>query len=410
MDIAPPEIIHSILTYISSETDIANFRLVQHSFADLGAEFLFRIIHIDFSKSSLSRLISLSSGSNLARYVKAIFVKTGGGIAKIIWPEYIKILDLNGISYHDRSGRATEMINPLISSFDKSLYSGDLAKEFGIVLRGFPKLKAVTVSCPTPYHLSGPILPGLTYLWHYISTKERLYQPADYTRMFTTLVSILYLGGVKLDSFEILGIERLITGCVFFRSPETVRRAKIVFRNCKSIALSIELKYGTLAHSQQSNSLSLALAFAKRLEKLHVVSYTRDRPNINHGNPEAILFSTIVRTKYVWPKLKTVAFPSIMMHENEIVGFLSRHKATLREVSMGRSILRTSSWVDVMRFIKQNMKLVKLNISQLEDFGGLVYSDEEKDMIVEYVLGDGQLPERANLPGLDMKLIIASFV
>lgn len=389
MNTIPLELVYSVLEHLPSRTDLANFRLVQRCFADLGASFLFRDIPVEPAKSSLSRLFSIFSPA-LLRHVKEIhFLYKNTEL--MVWPEYDQEMRLQR-SMNDREAKA--LLKSFILAADTFLNSGELTTSFETIFRTFSSLEAVVIS---PF--SRLEYPSATEYgekdWYYV-----LYEPLDpekFAQVFAKLIDAAYVTNVSLASFKVT--HPLRPSHYFYPNHETLCRAATVFRSCEVIEMCVALFEGSdTGGPLPKDPLFPALAPAEKLRELKI----SDCNKIYMGYPSwrelsKPLYPQIFGSDHVWPNLVRVSFPGCNIYDHEIIGFLSRHKKTLREVSTGHARLKAGLWIDVMKFMRENMKLTILELPSegLVDSDGCVNTSEAVAMMVEYVLNGGKMPVQA---------------
>lgn len=393
MNRTPPELINSILHFLPSKADLANFRLVQRAFANLGAPFLFRVIPVKPTRSFLSHLVSISQSLDLSRHVKEIFVGfEHPGL--MVWAEYQQQLQLRKFVPGDNRTIVWHSHYDLVAQYQEFLGSQEFISNFETAFRSFPRLEALTIDpfCQ-PACSSGTSLrprPSLGEMGWY-GVRHKSATQYNVSQIFTTLIGVAHDTRVNLVSFKVTSPgESLYYSYI---NPANLRRTAIVFQNCRFIELSIPL-YGDCRAAAKfllSNPLFPVLASAQKLEELKISNYTRwDGFNDQENLPE--LFPYIFGEDHVWPNLKRINFPDLNLYDRELIGFLSRHKKTLREVSMAHCYLKSGFWVDIIRFMKENMKLVALDFPELlVDSDGCQKSLGEKDMMVKYVSENGEL-------------------
>lgn len=399
MEKLSPEIVREILCHFDSKADLASFRLVQRSLAELAKEFLFRTVPLKPTKLSVSRLLAISQRPDLARHVKGLFF----GIDEpnyMIWEQFNEQLRMESICHNGdemQKGRAQEIFKAIIEGWYEFQTSLEYTAVLSTAFSGFPRLETIQM-----VH-GGPMAMERQYTYREIEMYE--FEPQtefhgshgaekDYLRGFAALINAAYFAGSKLVSFKMTGMntEEIVDQSIF-ENTELLQRAAAVLRNCRTMELHLGIDSQEVIDSFKRNPLLDVLAPAESLEEL-CLGFGNTAPT------ESYLFPHIFGEEQVWPHLKKLELWTIEMHESELISFLERHKATLRTVLISNGLLFTGCWNNVMRFMKEHLQLESLEVWDLfykngdgDDYRN--YSHSESQMMVKYVREGGEvLPER----------------
>lgn len=393
-----PEIVREILYHVDSKADLASFRLVQHSLAALAKEFLFRTVPLKPTKLSVSRLLAIAQRPDLGRCVKEVFF----GIDEpnyMIWEQFNEQLRMEKISHGDemQTVRAQEIFESSVEGWYEFQISQEYTGSLSAAFSGFPRLEAIQMVHGAPMAMERqytyreidmyPFEPKPEFHGEHGAEK-------DYLRGFAVLVNAAYFAGSKLNSFRMTGMntEEIVDQSVF-ENTELLQRAAVVFRNCRVMELHLGIDSIEVIDKIKMNPLLNMLAPAERLEEL-CLGFGNTAPS------ESYLFPHIFGEEQVWPSLKKLELWTIEMHEYELIAFLERHKATLKTILISNGLLFTGCWNNIMRFMKENLRLESLEVWDLfykygegDDYRN--YSHSESQMMVRYVQNGGEaLPER----------------
>lgn len=397
MEKLSPELVREILCHFDSKADLANFRLVQRSLAQLSTEFLFRTVPLKPTKLSVSRLVAIAQRPDLARHVKNLIY----GIEEpnyMIWEEFNAQLRLANTPHSESvDSRAHEMFNATIDAWYDFQTSPDHTQMLATAFATLPRLSAIQM-----VH-GAPMARERQYTYREIDYYEFEMRDKfhgehglerDYLRGFAALIDAAYRGGTRLASFKMTGMntEEIVHDAVF-ADAELLARTAVVLKECRVVELHLGIDSQEAVENVKSAPLLNVLAPAEQLEELC----------LGFGNTvpaDASLFPHIFGKEQVWPALRKVELWTVEMHEHELISFLERHKETLRTVLISSGLLFTGCWNNVMRFMKEHMRLESLEVWDLfykdgesEDYRS--YSHAEAQMMVKYVRGGGKcLPDQ----------------
>jgi hypothetical protein len=93
---------------------------------------------------------------------------------------------------------------------------------------------------------------------------------------------------------------------------------------------------------------------ARKMEGLHI-SFLR---------PVSIPLETIFHD-ITWPNLLYIGFSGWILSSNEIIAFTQRHHKSLRSVRLREVRLKTGKWIEVLKFIRRELKLKWISLRQV---------------------------------------------
>ncbi|KAH0602820.1 uncharacterized protein H6S33_008470 [Morchella sextelata] len=397
MEKLSPEIVREILCHFDCKADLANFRLVQRSLAQLSTEFLFRTVPLKPTKLSVSRLVAIAQRPHLARHVKSLIY----GIEEpnyMIWEEFNSQLRLENTP-HDESedARAQEIFKSTIDGWYDFQTSPDHTQMMATAFAALPRLEAIQM-----VH-GAPMARERQYTYREIDYYEFEMRDKfhgehglekDYLRGFAALIDAAYAAGTRLTSFKMTGMntDEIVHEAVF-EDAELLARAAAVLKGCRVMELYLGIDSQEAIDNMKSSALLNVLAPAEQLEELC----------LGFGNTvpaDSFLFPHIFGEEQVWPALRKVELWTVEMHEYELISFLERHKDTLRTVLISSGLLFTGCWNNVMRFMKEHLQLESLEVWDLfykhgESGEYRSYSHAESQMMVKYVREGGKcLPDQ----------------
>lgn len=398
MEKLSPEIVREILCHFDSKADLASFRLVQRSLAELAKEFLFRTIPLKPTKSSVSRLLTISQRPDLAHYVKEVFF----GVDEpnyMIWEQFNEQLRMEKITRKNeiQKARAQEIFKSSIEGWYEFQTSLEYRTALSTAFVGFSRLEAIQMVHGAPMAMERqytyreidvyPFEPKPEFHGEHGAEK-------DYLRGFAALVNAAYFADSKLKSFRMTGMntEEIVDQSVF-ENTELLQRAAVVLRHCSVIELHLGIDSTEVIDKIKTNPLLNVLAPAASLEEL-CLGFGNTAPS------ESYLFPHIFGEEQVWPCLKKLELWAVEMHEYELIALLERHKSTLKTILISNGLLFTGCWNNVMRFMKEHLQLESLEVWDLfcrHGEGDIYrnYSHSESQMMVKYVQGGGEtLPEQ----------------
>lgn len=377
MDTLAPELIQEILGHIHAKSDLASFRLVQRSFAQLGEEYIFRVINVKPTYRGLYYLLQLSQNEVFAHHVKEVVLHLDD-FRHSIWIPFIEKLKTEDLE----NGTITQklkVLRHLLGEFREFQTSPDYAGVLSAAFIRLPRLEAVQMKeKPSRKHgIDQQTIQEMEdhSLNEYEVNHQAVWGSQDSFRAFFALVSAAYFASTKLVSFR-----NSADMMVVFERNELVRRATDVFRNCPVLELAIP--------QTDSSLLFDLLKPAVRLERLAL----RFDPMVYHESVSA--FSKVVESGRVWESLKEVKIRTNCMDcHDSLLEFLQRHQATLRRLSLWDCKLSTGSWVGFIVCMKDALKLEWLELGLLSDTSK-TYSEVELAGMVNYVLNPncGELP------------------
>lgn len=389
MDKLSAEVVREIFGRVRSKTDLANLRLVQNSFAKLVNEFLFQVIHVGPSFEGLSALLEISQRDKLARYVKRVVLHVDD-FRDMTWIPFHKRLEEKNIQDEARKADVFKTFQAL----DRELFEFQTLPDYTVMLSvafsHLSRLEAIKMTHRYPEQETELLHRERRDLERLLSLEEFHGEDGekDDLRAFTALIDAAYFTKKKLTSFRITGKLDLSV----FENTELIRRAAIVFRGCRVLELdfSPQNPFHDNDHIRKGPLFDM-LSSAMYLENLTLCGGIRQGPDVP--------FSKYLGDRFVWTCLKRIDILGLDMHAYEFVGFLERHKKTLRKVAIGTSKLFTGRWPDVMRYMKGNLQLTSLELGEwLEDVDGegldYGYDEHEMEMMEHFVMEGGeQLPK-----------------
>lgn len=389
MDKLSAETVREIFGHIHSKPDLASLRLVQNSFAKLVNEFLFQVIHVEPSFEGLFTLLEISRKAKLAHCVKRVVLHVDD-FRDVTWIPFHKRLEEKSIQ--DEARKAD--IFKTFQALDRELFEFQTLPDYTVMLSvafsHLSRLEAIKMAHRYPEQETEPLHRERRDLERLLSLEEFHGEDGekDDLRAFTALIDAAYFTKKKLNSFRITGKLDLSV----FENNELIRRAAVVFRDCR--VLELDFSPQSPFHDNdyiRKGPLFDMLSSAVHLESLTLCGGIRQEPDVP--------FSKYLGDRFIWTCLKRIDILGLDMHAYEFVGFLERHKKTLRKVAIGTSKLFTGRWPDVMRYMKGSLRLTSLELGAwLEDVDeeGLDYGydEHEMEMMEQFVMdGGGRLPE-----------------
>lgn len=377
METLAPELIQEILAHIHSKADLASFRLVQRSFAELGKEYIFKVIDVKPTYHGLYPLLQISQNVEFARHVKEVVLNLDD-FRHSIWLPYLERLRMEGLE-NGTITQKRDVLQAVRREFGDFQTSPDYTGILSASFMRLPRLEAIQVN-ERPERGRGIDPQTIEEMeYHSLHDYEVSYQQGwgsqDGFRAFSALVGAAYFASTKLVSFR----NNADIMIVFDRN-ELIRRAAVVFRDCPIVELALPPTDSTLLFD--------LLSPAVRLERLAL----QFRLEVYRGSMSA--FSNIIERRCVWASLKDVKIGTIRMNSHDsLLEFLRRHYATLRRVSVWDCKLSTGSWVAFIVCMKDMLKLSWLELGLLSD-ASKTYSEVEMEGMVNYVLNPncGELP------------------
>lgn len=395
MDTLSIELVWEIAQHLHSKSDLGNFRLIQRSFAPLARSFLFRSVLIRNSKYSFSRLLRISRKPELARHVKEVSLEVHSNAKYLIWPQFVGRLQRENIKYGDKSQKEGELevFKSCIKEwyiFQKSLdYTAILSTAFARL----PRLQNFTLAEGSELSLNL----GFNYSYakyHPFKKRSNFHGPrglADLYRAFTGLVNAAYLADVKIMCFKVIDTTGGFAANISSQNGEILKRVAAVFHHCRTIELDLSSLYLGVPYVQKLQQCG-AFSSSIDLEELNISSQTCSEPRF---------FGLVFGNNHVWPRLRRLGLNSVDFYKHELSGFLQRHKATLREISICGCILHTGSWFEIATIMKQSLKIAKLELSGLCNWScNQGYQYQDCTLISEYIINYGELPEVSAAVGL----------
>lgn len=395
MDDLSPETIRQILRHIPAKSDLENFRLVQHSFADLGKEFLFHTIDVWPTRESLTRLHKLSYRSDIAAQVKCLILNVVYDTKNLIWGRVKERLHFLNTP-HSLTWDLYQHNTWIFKSFAKECYEFLTSRDHSSILMAslirLKKLEAVYMrdgggnerSVVTASEERAHF--GAWGIREYDGAPASWIDPNSYFAIeaLRALIDASRYTNTKIKSFQSINE---IPQCIFEDATLLKGLAGFV-KDCRDL----QLRFDTENHEYvipylQKNPLAIVFSSTKLLEKLNLQFSVR--PDITVG------FTKLLGDKQISPYLKEVNFVGIDMHDHELYAFLSFHKASLSRFSVQYSRLFTGFWLEVAIWMRENIclesaKFVGLTNSnkthpQIEEEEFV--SVEEMKIMEEYVLG-----------------------
>lgn len=389
MDSLSPELIHEIFHHLDDKLDVARFRLVQRTFAELGKEALFSCIYVQPSQQSLSRLLEIARHPSCAQYVRMVALSVDA-MKIMVWRPFTeqvgsKITD--NIDY-----QTLAIFRNIVDECQNFQQSSDYAAMLSASFSRLPRLSALAL-CEVSSS-TYPRSETLTLMDRYAHAVDPpqfhgSWGEKDHLRGFSALIDAAYFAGTTLDSFTTDGL----IDQALFDNRLLLSRAKSVFRHCRVLKLLFcgeeplpALYRHPLAPRMLETPLFDILAPALDLEEL-AVGFSAC-PMAGRGGE---LFTRTLGRQHVWPKLREVNLGTIDLPYQELLAFLDRHRATLRGFTVSCCNLVGGSWGEVMMSLRDSMKLKRLGLNgTLSDASTTLYSSRELAMMMDYVLNGGK--------------------
>lgn len=405
MDSLSPELIHEIFHHLDDKLDVARFRLVQRTFAELGKEALFSCLYVQPSQHSLSCLLEISRHPSCAQYVRTVVLSVDA-MKIMVWRPFTEQLGSKSVNNFDY--QTLTIFRRLVNECQSFQQSSDYAAMFSAAFSRLPRLSALALrEALSPAYPRSETLTLMDRYAHAVDSPQfhGSWGEKDHLRGFSALIDAAYFAGTTLDSFTTDGL----IDQALFNNRLLLSRARSVFRSCRVLKLLFcgeeslpALCRLPLAPRLLENPLFDVLAPALELEEL-VVGFST-YPMAGRGGE---LFTKILGTQHVWPKLREVNLGTIDLPHQELLAFLDRHKATLQGFTVSCCNLVGGSWGDVMMFLRDSMALKGLCLGgTLSDGYIKIYSTRELVMMMDYVLNGGKcLPSRSWLQLNGQKLL-----
>lgn len=396
MEKLPPELVLDVFSRLVSKVDLANLRLVQRDFAELGARFMFSVINIQPTYTGLLPLLDVSHRRHLACHVKKVVLHLED-YRRLIWIPLKKKLR-SGAGAQSQNRRKFEEEVKEIEEFQVSSdYTALLSSSF-CRLSNLESLQIQEMSSVGYLDQKSS-----SEMVDYGLENERLYLYREGARLiicmgiyraFYALITAAYLSDVKLVSFQ-SNARRLFHGSAF-EYKELVERCRVVFQHCRILDLELPQK-GLRDRGPAVGPSGLIDPFyiilsATQLEKLSLKFITE---SFGIARDADIIFIDILKGLHVWTCLKELKLENIVIPDIGILPrFLRRHHSTLRRLSLQDCELSEGSWIDVVKGIKQTcgLGLVTIKLGSLLDHSvcsktphwhhiriclGRIYSEEE---------------------------------
>lgn len=387
MDSLSPELICEIFHHLDDKLDVARFRLVQRTFAELGKEALFSCLYVQPSQHSLSRLLEISRNPSCAQYVRVVALSVDA-MKVMVWRPFTEQVGSKSVGNLDLDYQTLAIFRSLVNECQNFQQSSDYAAMLSASFSRLPRLSVLALREVSS--LAYPRSETLTLMDRYAHAVDPpqfhgSWGEKDHLRAFSALIDAAYFAGTPLDSFTTDGL----IDQALFDNRLLLSRAKSVFRSCRTLRLLFCGEEPLPALYRQphtprllENPLFDVLAPALGLEEL-VVGFSAC-PMAGRGGP---LFTNILGTHHVWPKLREVNLGTIDLPYQELLAFLHRHRTTLRGFAVSRCNLVGGLWRDIVMFMRDNMALKKLELSgEISDTQTKTYSSRELAMMVDFVL------------------------
>lgn len=371
MENLSPETIHHILGYLSEKRDIESFRLVQHSFAVIGKEFLFHTIDVWPTRVSLNRLRMVSRSSDLAIHVKVLTLNVVYDTKSLMWGRIkgnLHRLDIGHgpirVSYEHNIG----VFREAAAEYYDFLASRDHVSILMASLTGLPRLETVRMIDGRNEGCSVTAKEEKTYfgasgIRNYAGEPGSLVDPNSYFAIeaLRAILDAARYTDIKITSFQAINeIPQVI-----FEDPTLLNNFAGFIQNCRDLQLRFDTEdHEEVIHHLQNNPPAVIFSSTKALEKLGL--HFSVRPDIT------VPFAKLLGSHQISACLKDISFVGIDMHEEELCYFLGLHKKSLRRFSIQYSKLFTGRWLDVATWIRNNLRLVSV------EFAGITDSDADE--------------------------------
>lgn len=360
MNSLSPELIREIFFNLDTKADISRFRLVQRTFAHIGGEALFTSLDISPTFQSLTRLIELSRHSHIACFVRKISLSVDA-MRVMVWSTISKHLGSTSAKDVDKLDYRTLIVfRSLVNECQEFQKSSDYVAMLSTAFSRLPRLCHVSLleSSPSTSANSGAV----TLMDRYAHTIDPphfhgSWGEKDHLRAFSALIDSSYFTGTALESFKTTGLIDQI----LFQDRELLRRAAIVFRASRELRLLFCGEEQTQTQVTQrlfESYLFDVIAPAVGLQKL-AVEFNVCPPA---GRGGALFEKVFGGESQRWKVLEELVIGGINVKCEELIGFLARHKSTLRVLRMRKCGLVDGSWDDVMKFLDKDLELRKLDL------------------------------------------------
>ncbi|KAI5838174.1 hypothetical protein DFP73DRAFT_274882 [Morchella snyderi] len=360
MNSLSPELIREIFLHLDEKADISRLRLVQQAFASIGEEALFTSLDVSPTFQSLTRLIELSRQSHIAPYVRKIILSVDA-MRVIVWSTISRHLGNSSAKDVDKLDYRTLIVfRSLVNEYQEFQKSSDYVAMLSTAFSRFPRLCHISLleSSPSTSANSGTV----TLMDRYAHTIDPphfhgSWGEKDHLRAFSALIDASYFTGTMLGSFKTTGL----IDQVLFEDRELLRRAAIVFRNSRELRFLFcgEEQTGTQVSQRLLESYLFGMiAPAVGLQKL-AVEFNVCPPA---GRGGALFRKVFGGKNQRWEMLEELVIGGINVKCEELIGFLTRHKSTLRVLQMKKCGLVGRSWDEVKEFLEKDFKLKKLDL------------------------------------------------
>lgn len=396
MDKLNPEIILEIFSHISYQGDVANFRLVQRSFAQLGKAALCRSVDIGPTERSLSRFFEYSCQSDFALHVKEVALVCDD-VRSVLWDPFNAGLKLGGISPEDEDetqmAKAKTMFSTVLQESKDFRESLGYRKLIAEALKRLPRLGSVLIESSEEIGKDLKDLGMVKYFRQDFSAEVWGMYQCD--SAFVAMINALHAAGTILPSFSILcPLSHYVFG-----DTKIFRGTAAVFRNCRWLNLWLGLSDGHEDFPCKWSRLPCPpfglISPALHLEELAL--------RFDVGISRTRLFAEIFGQGHVWPHLRALSLRGVDMHEYEIIRFLRLHKATLKFIQISYCEMYTGCWERVMKFAKEELLLTSIRLYY-------VWDGVPRKVIIQMTGADVKLEESPNEEELEQVRLCECFL
>jgi hypothetical protein len=405
----PNEIHHAIVKHLGNR-NLANYRLVSHTLANIGAEELFRTLKFHASRRSTNRIRAAAAHERYRGYVKAMIWDSNMWDIRV-WVPSFKEMEEVVCKKHPEN----PYVNPAYfkryqrrrreeESLSKSLLNFDNLKG---LLRRFPDLQKIYVmngdfssdhrrikkySALPPAPKTGQIMVRGISMYNY-----------DFSGDFVGKSAFTNFAKAAPSTLTRLRIDAL--DYQFFATPNYLRDIEKTVSNITNLRLRITcLKEdaGSLVKMTKECWATLRTThnlktLLKAMPKLQSLTLNFEERVEEKGNGTAYI-NYCVSWGYVWP-LRKLSLSNLDTSTRRIVKLIKDHSATLRDLRLCNIYLNTKgSWIEVLVTLRPDLELESATVKGClasiegpEEYGCDIDGELGKD-VAAYLVRGGDCP------------------
>jgi hypothetical protein len=340
---------------------LCSFRLASKDCAAAATSYLFRHLHILYTKRSFQNLLNISKSAHLAKHVRSICYEPRTlkeNLSEEHWADYCEMVQCGAeepkLSISDiRTGQRWEVFETLVSEQPYLRETAWISTIFTLAIPQFTCLDAITidVDCDPSYRAQQLLPPpfDLDTILHE-DLKDHMTMNEHYQSIEALFVATA-LTNINLVTLHMLPVSEDLLS--YFHVTENVILP--AFKHLRNLSMNIDHYHRP---DEINKGLENLLRSAPGLESLSIrFSFDFKWKSETKHTPSAVWDKTLAGLTF--PNLQRLELSHLPTHPSSFIKFLERHATTLKHVVLDSMWLlpHPMDWHNIFDVLKDDLSL-----------------------------------------------------